>query len=263
MERLTQREKNKRFMAERVALIEYMEKTGTDPDEMRRQFFAANCIKENIPGWAAVMGSPSDDPTGEEAEPVEVSEVIPNNKTGVPEAVTDGINDRLEEYKARFDIPDLKKCSALQWSAACQYVGFWLNNQDYIHDREFERHHGGKKYNADNIIELLQVWALLCGANGQVPIVTDFIYFTGVGSAWFYDSDKRLTSSSVDLLKRVREIEEGGLNAVLNDKGRNPVGAMFKLKAKHGYRETSEVIHTTEKRPLTAAELPRLGTSDS
>ena len=204
------------------------------------------------------MGERPDD----RPEPVtgEVVEDVPPEE--LPPWVIDKIAELLEDFKQTYGIEDLHKCAGVQWRACCQFVGRWFQRSDVLRDKERERmiDNRAKCYKAERVAALVPVWAELCGAFNHPPLHGDFIAFTGVSHEWVYDTERSLTSSSVDLLQKVKKLEEEGLSAAVADHRQNPVGRMFLLKAKHGYRETSEIVHTSEKKTIEADALPRLGT---
>lgn len=173
-------------------------------------------------------------------------EIMPVNNTDVPQAVLDKIYSLLDEYSKKFNIPDYNKCSGLQWRAACQYIGFWMGRSKFIRNEEIEKKEGGKRFRGDNVAALVPVWASLCATYNHPPLHGDFIAFSGVSSGWFYEcAGHDLTSTGLQILQKVRELERAGLDAAVADHKQNPVGRIFLLKAKHGYKEASEVIHTS------------------
>ena len=270
---MTQKEKNRRMMAERGILMEYHKKSGRDLADVRQMYQDLDCKKEFLPDWAEIMTADgptaakkeiqATEPTAAGAESVEsiegeVLEDIPPDE--LPPWVIDKIYELLENFKSIYGIEDLSKCAGVQWRAACQFVGRYFKRSDVIRDLDKQKARGQKAYNADRINALMEVWAELCGAFNHPPLTGDFMDFVGVSDGYFYSDG--VTSSGVKLLKKAQKIEERGLKSATADHRQNPVGRMFLLKSCHGYREATEVVHTTETKTITATELPRLGTSD-
>ena len=67
------------------------------------------------------------------------------------------------------------------------------------------------------------------------------------------------TPADINLYKRVRAICRGGLDSRLIDGKAAPVGAIFYAKAKEGYQETQNIIHTYENKGGSVAALPDFG----
>ena len=89
--------------------------------------------------------------------------------------------------------------------------------------------------------------------------MSDFVSFSGVSKSYFYDYDGRgLSSSSVSILKKARQIEEGGLGSSVAGGGAGTVGGIFLLKTRHGYSETVTIQHTSSAAAVGVGDLPLL-----
>ena len=164
----------------------------------------------------------------------------------LPPSINDDIKEWLLEYAQEFNL-DLSNCSNLQWRAACIYVGRKLQASGILFDMEKLRQRGGTKYYKPEVIAaLVPVWEWFSTVYKHIPLACDFISFTGVSREWFYDSGKRqLTSTRVDLLQKVRAIEEGALSAALVDHRENPTGRIYYTKARLGWQETTTIQHVS------------------
>ena len=173
-----------------------------------------------------------------------------------------GFGDRCCEWVEAFCDKhgiDSNHIKSQQWRSACMYVGENIKHTGVYRDRERERHEGGVIYSGPKLEKLLALWAYLCGSYNQVPLVSDFINFSGVSRGFFYDYDGRgLSSTSVQLVQKARKIEEAGLGSAVVSGGGAAVGSMFLLKARHNYSETVTIQHTSSTTALGVSDLPLL-----
>ena len=194
-------------------------------------------------------------PRIQDAQKVQVidGEVINNE---LPADYSDTIETWLKEW-AQDNSIELDKCAGLQWRAACLYIGHKIQQSGILRDKEREAHHGGKIYNPQRLESLLYIWEYITNKYKHVPLACDYVAFTGVSRSYFNDYEGRgLTSTSAQLVKKARAIEEAGLSVGLNDGRENPTGRIYYSKARLGWRETTEIIHTTAKETEAAAVLP-------
>ena len=177
----------------------------------------------------------------------------------LPSGFADSVQEWLEDFANKYGF-DLFKLHPQQWRAACMWVGEYIKKSGVIRDRERERHEGGRIYSGKKLEELLQVWAYFCGVLRQVPLVSDFINFTGCHRNFFYDYDGQgLTSAAVRIIQKARAIEAGGLSSSVAGGGAGVIGGIFLLKARHGYSETVTVNHVSSTHDNTASALPVFG----
>jgi hypothetical protein len=197
---------------------------------------------------------------GGEVAPVVVGEILPRDYMGeiLPEGTAEKVEGWLGDFASRHNI-DLSRLHSQQWRAACMYIGEHIKQSDIIRDKEREKHNGGRVYSGERLEALLYVWAYFCGVLRQVPLVPDFVSFSGVSRTFFYDYDgEGLTSTAVQILKKAKSIEENGLGSSVAGGGAGAVGGIFLLKARHGYSETVTIQHASTSSAISAAELPKL-----
>lgn len=192
------------------------------------------------------------------------AETIGEAGENLPDDMLERVENLIEEYRARDNIEDMTKITYLQWRAVCIYVGMSIKKTKLLEDIERERREGGKYFDPDKIIKILDIYEYVCGRHSHAPNVGDFISFSGVSSSWFYDNEnKDLTSSRVDIRKRILEVEARGQRARLTDGRGNPTSSIFYLKAKDGWREeateTHKTIEISVKNPLPSFVLPDSG----
>ena len=177
----------------------------------------------------------------------------------LPASLPDDIESWLSDFSARYDM-DLLKASGQQWRSACIYIGQHIQKSRILEDHERERKQGGKIYKPERVAALLPLWEYITGVYKHIPLVCDFISFSGVHRNWFYDYDGReLTSTRVQIVKKAREIEESGLSAGLVDGRENPTGRIYYSKARLGWRESVEIVHTSATAAASAGSLPDFG----
>lgn len=168
------------------------------------------------------------------------------NDDFLPPSVIDDINDIISNCCIQSKIDDLSKASAEKWKGICIACGRYFKQSTILRDTKRERLEGGKRYNAQKIADLLEIWACLCLEYDKVPLICDFAYFSGVSEAWLRNNNGscELSSASVDIWKRLLTLQESGLSSRLIDGKRNPTGVIFFLKNNHGWRDQREIVHT-------------------
>lgn len=191
--------------------------------------------------------------------PAADAEILQDNLDELPEGFADTVRQWLEDWAA-FEKIDLTRLHAQQWRALCMYLGNKVKISKVLVDPYYGK--PGRRYSGARLEALLRLWAYLCGKYKQVPLVADFVSFSGVSANYFYDFEGRgLSSSSVSILKKARVIEEQGLGSSVAGGGAGTVGGIFLLKARHGYSETVTVNHVSAAPSVGLAELPKLTTS--
>lgn len=192
------------------------------------------------------------------------AEVIPAASGEVVQSdeLPPGFGDRCCEWVEAFCNKhgiDSTHIKSQQWRSACMYVGENIKQSDVIRDRERERHNGGRVYSGAKLEKLLMLWAYLCGSYNQVPLVSDFINFSGCSRGFFYDyNGEGLSSTAIHLVQKARQIEEGGLGSAVVSGGGAAIGSMFLLKARHNYSETVTIQHASATTALGVSDLPLL-----
>ena len=181
----------------------------------------------------------------------------------LPEDFPDKIENTITNYMVKYHIDDMRKASAEEWRAACMFIGRRLIIPSMITiDKNKMMSLGVRTYSPDILNDLIDIWSFLCGTFKKVPLVSDFASFVGISHTYMYPTQgsKRLvTSSGIDISKKIQQIQEAGLASGLVDGRKNPTGTIFFLKNWHGWRDQREVVHTTAAAALDASGLPVLG----
>lgn len=187
-------------------------------------------------------------------------DIITDDET-LPASIRYDIEENMQEFAQRYNI-DLEKCSGLQWRAVCLNVGDMIKASGVLIDRKKQKLQGGRPFKPERVAVLLDLWERFTTIYKHVPLVTDFISFSGVSREWFYDTQEKLSSTQIDIIKKARSIEESALGAALTDSRENPTGRIYYTKARLGWQETTTIQHvTTEHTQIidTVPDLSRAG----
>lgn len=191
-----------------------------------------------------------------ETIPTVDGDILPaDDPGGLPVGFSDMVTGWLQDYAIQYNI-DLEKCAAIQWRSLCLSIGEKIQASGVLRDHAREKTHGGKIYNPFAVAALVPIWEKLTGYYKHIPLVVDFVAFAGVSHEWFYDTRGVLTSGRVEIAKKVRMIEEAALSASLCDSRENPTGRIYYTKARLGWREVSEIVHTSAKETHAGGALP-------
>ena len=182
------------------------------------------------------------------------------NKHDLPQNFAETVRGWLLDIQAREGWEDLTKISALQWRAACQYVGYNIKQSKILYDFDFLRVHGGSvAYDPYKAEKLLAIWDHFTCIYKHVPILADFINFCGVSHEWFFNDNRQdLTAARVELAQKARRLCESGLESALTDSRENPTGRIFTAKARYGWQEQTTINHVSAAAVVNSSELPKL-----
>ena len=182
----------------------------------------------------------------------------------LPETLADDIKNLLKAWAIDNDFEDLSKLANIQWSSACLFVGQWFKSNKILHDVERERSEGGNRYDGEKVAALVPIWEYITGLYKHIPLHVDFIAFSGVHRNWFFDYEGReLTSTGVQIVKKVMEIEQKAISVAVTDSRENPTGRIFYAKARLGWRENDTISqiddkHGSNNNALPVFDLPKL-----
>lgn len=175
---------------------------------------------------------------------------------GLPLGFSETVRGWLHDYASQYNI-DLEKCASIQWRSLCLCIGKKIQASGVLRDHIREKTHGGKLYNPDAVAALVDIWEAITGLYKHIPLVVDFLAFSGVSRQWFADYQARgLTSSRVNLAKKVRDIEEAALSAALCDSRENPTGRIYYSKARLGWQENTIITHVSAAAAPAVSTLP-------
>jgi hypothetical protein len=183
---------------------------------------------------------------------------------GLPVDIKDLIDNAISDfclYECTPPIEDLSKEKQTRWTACCIYVG-WNVFKKYKILRSAERGEDGCfiGYDYRKAWAALPVWVYYCVSYNKAPFIYDFGHFIGASYDWIYCRDGEiLTPDHARLIKKLKEVQEGGLASLIADGSRNPTGAIAILNHWHGWDANKITIQTDARPALSAVSLPVLG----
>lgn len=202
-----------------------------------------------------LVKAPDDLCKGDNIELIQ-GDIITDDET-LPASIRFDIENNMLEFAQRYNI-DLEKCSGLQWRAVCLNVGDMIKASGVLIDRKKQKLQGGRPFKPERVAVLLDLWERFTTIYKHVPLVTDFISFSGVSREWFYDTQGKLSSTQIDIIKKARSIEESALGSALTDSKENPTGRIYYTKARLGWQETTTIQHVTTEHAQIIDAVPDL-----
>ena len=160
----------------------------------------------------------------------------------LPSDILQTLQSIVNQFCIDNNIPDIRKAPALQWGAACMLIGQYIKNNGILYDAEKTRARGGSPvYDIEKVSNLIDIWVFMCQSYAKTPLVTDFIYFSGVSKGWFFGdnghSNNTLTSVRGGIAKKLSDIQAGALASGIVDGRENPTGKIYFSKVL-GWSET-------------------------
>lgn len=187
---------------------------------------------------------------------------------GLPFDFLETIENIILQWCVDNEIENMRKASALQWGAVCMFVGQYIKNNNILLNKTRTAAQGSRVYDIEKILNLSDLWIYLCQKYSKIPLVNDFIYFSGVSKGFFYGDNghSKLTSAGGELAKKLNEIQQFALASALTDSKENPTGRIYLTKALHGWNENGgggflATDHTEKVNALpdlSVLELPKL-----
>lgn len=184
-----------------------------------------------------------------------------NTKTEIYFRFRDGvemfINDFLKSCSDLNADKGMIKCSLETWQACCTDIGLlYFRNNRYL--RKYAKGADGDGAADDydnNLLEIaLELYEFLCMKYRKQFFIYDCCRFLGMNK----DSMYRLNEMRTDILKKAHTAQEGSMRTALAS-GRSNVTAMaILLNHDYDYTRTTQVIHTSDGKKLTADNLPKL-----
>lgn len=188
-------------------------------------------------------------------------DIIPNEFDGLPDGVVQAIKDQIQLFCESNGIEDMRKAPADVWAACCIAIGYYIKrnkiNQD---DRPTNA------YNPNTVNSLIDLYGELCSLYSKPPLIYDFCKFAGVSYEYLtgetYDKTRSytLTSANLEMMKKLKKMQEAGLTRRLADGRQNPTGSIFILKNLHGWRDERSVEHIQGATSVPIGDLPKFNT---
>lgn len=106
----------------------------------------------------------------------------------------------------------------------------------------------------------------LCMLYVKEVSIIGFSNLTGIYTQTIHqwgNDERKLSTSGLDLYKKITEFNEESLSNILISGTRPPVGPIAALNRRHGWASPYAADSNRQKQALTDTELPRLGTSET
>ena len=201
------------------------------------------------------------------------TDAIQENNTGInnargadelPPGLIDTLRSIIDNVALSFESGTMEKAAQGQWSAACMVVGQYIKENKILMDAEKARKAGGRPYVPERVNSLIDIFAVLCGYYKKTPFIFDFIRFSGVSESYLLGKNGHsvLTSSGMDLYKKLQTIQECGVVSDLADGRKNPTGLIYVSKARFGWSENNNAAPIQEEKTQNVAALPVFGAPD-
>ena len=121
-------------------------------------------------------------------------------------------------------------------------------------------------YNYDMCMDVLNIYVYdMCMKYDKEVSVIGYSTLTGISQSIIYEwangEGRKLSSKGMDIYKKLNEFREESLSNKLVTGRQNPVGVLGVLNRHYAWNLPGVSREQTEKRALTARDLPKLGTN--
>ena len=169
-------------------------------------------------------------------------------------------------------IDDMKKESQSVWNGALRYIRRHVfNNKDLlkepnnIYNTNNSIVSNYNMYNYELVNNICDIYIDLCFINDKEVSIIGFSNLTGIDNetinVWG-NNDNKLSTLSFGIYKKLSQFREESLSNKLVTGNKNPVGVIAVLNRQYGWASPYTSDSNRQKRPLTAAELPKLGANN-
>ena len=122
-------------------------------------------------------------------------------------------------------------------------------------------------YNYDMCMDVLNIYVYdMCMKYDKEVSVIGYSTLTGISQSIIYEwangENRKLSSKGMDIYKKLNEFREESLSNKLVTGNKNPVGVIAVLNRQYGWASPYTSDSNRQKQALTAAELPKLDTSN-
>ena len=169
-------------------------------------------------------------------------------------------------------IEDMKKESQSVWNGALRYIRRHVfNNKDLlketnnIYNTNNSIASNYNMYNYELVNNICDIYIDLCFINDKEVSILGFSNLTGIDNetinVWG-NNDSKLSTLSFGIYKKLSQFREESLSNKLVTGNKNPVGVIAVLNRQYGWASPYTSDSNKQKRTLSAAELPKLDTSN-
>ena len=168
-------------------------------------------------------------------------------------------------------IEEMKKESQSVWNGALRYIRRHVfNNKDVLKSKDNINIYNNNipsnfnAYNYDTVNSVCDIYIDLCFIYDKEVSIIGFSNLTGIDQELIYNwgnEGTKLSSTSYQIYKKLNEFREESLSNKLVTGRQNPVGVLGVLNRHYAWNLPGVSREQTEKRALTARDLPKLGTN--
>lgn len=169
-------------------------------------------------------------------------------------------------------IEDMKKESQSVWNGALRYIRRHVfNNKDLlkepnnIYNINNSITSNYNMYNYELVNNICDIYIDLCFINDKEVSILGFSNLTGIDNetinVWG-NNDSKLSALSFGIYKKLSQFREESLSNKLVTGNKNPVGVIAVLNRQYGWASPYTSDSNRQKQALTAAELPKLDSSN-
>ena len=169
------------------------------------------------------------------------------------------------------EIDNIKSESQSVWNGALRYIRKHVfNNRDVLKSKDNINIYNNNipsnfnAYNYDTVNSVCDIYIDLCFINDKEVSIIGFSNLTGIDTELIYNwgnEGTKLSSTSYQIYKKLNEFREESLSNKLVTGRQNPVGVLGVLNRQYAWNLPGVSREQTEKRALTARDLPKLGTN--
>ena len=169
-------------------------------------------------------------------------------------------------------IDDMKKESQSVWNGALRYIRRHVfNNKDLlkepnnIYNTNNSIVSNYNMYNYELVNNICDIYIDLCFINDKEVSIIGFSNLTGIDTELIYNwanENTKLSTTSFNVYKKLSQVREESLSNKLVTGNKNPVGVIAVLNRQYGWASPYTSDSNRQKKALTDAELPKLGSSN-
>ena len=169
------------------------------------------------------------------------------------------------------EIDNIKSESQSVWNGALRYIRKHVfNNRDVLKSKDNINIYNNNipsnfnAYNYDTVNSVCDIYIDLCFVYDKEVSIIGFSNLTGIDQELIYNwgnEGTKLSSTSYQIYKKLNEFREESLSNKLVTGRQNPVGVLGVLNRHYAWNLPGVSREQTEKRALTARDLPKLGTN--
>ena len=167
------------------------------------------------------------------------------------------------------EIDNIKSESQSVWNGALRYIRKHVfNNRDVLKSKDNINIYNNNipsnfnAYNYDTVNSVCDIYIDLCFIYDKEVSIIGFSNLTGIDQELIYNwgnEGTKLSSTSYQIYKKLNEFREESLSNKLVTGRQNPVGVLGVLNRHYAWNLPGVSREQTEKRALTARDLPKLG----